>query len=74
MEYDKDGIMKTKKTGKPAALEYKVVETSDVTDLAIEEILNEWTPQGWTFEGMQFAMRESSKRPAMVFILFTRRI
>jgi hypothetical protein len=50
------------------------VESSEVTDEAIERILNEWTAQGWTFDGMQFAMRESSKRPAMVFVLFTRKV
>jgi hypothetical protein len=44
-----------------------------VTDESLEGIVNDWTAQGWTFEGMQFAMRESSKRPAMAFVLFTRR-
>jgi len=53
-------------------LRYKVVESSDVTDVEIEKILNEWTEQGWTFDTMQFAMRDSSKRPAMVFVTFTR--
>jgi hypothetical protein len=53
-------------------VEYKVVETSLVTDDSLEHILNEWTAQGWCFEGMQFAMREASKRPAMAFVLFTR--
>ena len=53
-------------------LRWKVVETSSVTDESLEAILNEWTAQGWTFDGMQFAMRESSKRPAMAFVLFTR--
>ncbi len=52
---------------------YKVVETSSVTDEALEVILNDWVGQGWIYEGMQFAMRESSKRPAMAFVLFTRR-
>ena len=50
---------------------YKVVESSTVTDEELETIINEWTAQGWTFEGIQFAMRESSKRPAMAFVLFT---
>jgi hypothetical protein len=54
------------------ALRYKVIETSTVTDEEIESILNEWTAQGWSFDSMQFAMRESSKRPSMVFITFTR--
>jgi hypothetical protein len=53
-------------------LHYKVVETSDVTDVEIERILNEWTQKGWTLDTMQFAMRDSSKRPAMAFITFTR--
>ena len=53
-------------------LRYKVVETSDVTDVEIEKILNEWTERGWTLDTMQFAMRDSSKRPAMAFVTFTR--
>jgi hypothetical protein len=53
-------------------IRYKVVETSLVTDEALEQILNEWTALGWQFEGIQFAMREASKRPAMAFVLFTR--
>ncbi|MBS2024698.1 MAG: hypothetical protein JST92_20040 [Deltaproteobacteria bacterium] len=53
---------------------FKVVETSSVTDESLEAIINEFVPQGWTFEGIQFAMRESSKRPAMAFVLFTRPI
>jgi len=51
---------------------WKVVETSSVTDDDLESIVNEWTALGWVFEGMQFAMRESSKRPAMAFVLFTK--
>lgn len=51
---------------------YKVVEVTSVTEDMLEEALNDWTRQGWRFEGMQFAMRESSKRPAMAFLLFTR--
>jgi hypothetical protein len=51
---------------------YKVVETSDVTEDALERILNEWTAQGWRFEMMQFAMRDASKRPAMAFVTFVR--
>ncbi len=51
---------------------YKVVETSDVTDVALESILNEWTAQGWKFESVHFAMRESSRRPSMAFLMFVR--
>ncbi|WP_277057113.1 DUF4177 domain-containing protein [Trichlorobacter lovleyi] len=53
-------------------LQYKVVELSNVTEEAIEEALNEKVAEGWSFDGMQFAMRESSKRPSMAFLLFTR--
>jgi hypothetical protein len=49
-----------------------VVELSTVDEGAIEETLNEWTRRGWALEGIQFAMRESSKRPAMAFVFFTR--
>ena len=51
---------------------YKVVELSIVTEETIQEALNGWSAQGWIYDGMQFAMRDSSRRPAMAFILFTR--
>jgi hypothetical protein len=51
---------------------YKVVEVNTVSEDVLEEVLNEWTTKGWHFEGMQFAMRESSKRPSMAFVTFTR--
>jgi hypothetical protein len=52
--------------------EYKVVETSVVTDEALERIINETIAQGWSLDGIQFAMRESSRRPSMAFVLFVR--
>ena len=52
--------------------EYKVVEVSTVTDEALEQVINDWVQKGWHFEGIQFAMREASKRPAMAFVTFTR--
>lgn len=51
---------------------YKVVELSTVTDETIQNTLNDLTAQGWRYDGMQFAMRDSSRRPSMAFILFTR--
>jgi hypothetical protein len=56
------------------SLRYKVVEISAVTDEEIEKVLNEWTAEGWTYDTMQFAMRmrDSSKRPSMAFVTFTR--
>jgi hypothetical protein len=53
-------------------LQYKVVELCTVSEETIEEALNHWTEQGWHFDAMQFAMRESSRRPAMAFVVFTR--
>jgi hypothetical protein len=52
-------------------LTYKVIELGTVTEETIEETLNDWTAKGWDFSGMQFAMRESSRRPSMAFVLFT---
>ncbi len=54
------------------SLRYKVVEIGMVTDEELEKTLNEWTAEGWTFDTMQFAMRESSKRPSMAFVTFVR--
>jgi hypothetical protein len=51
--------------------EYKIVEISTVTDEELERVVNEGIRKGWTFESVQFAMRESSKRPAMAFVFFT---
>jgi len=56
-----------------AETEYKVVETSTVSDEELERIINEWVSRGWCLDGIQFAMRESSKRPSMAFLLFTRK-
>lgn len=52
--------------------DYKVVEVITVTDEELEVVINEWVGQGWALDGIQFAMRESSKRPSMAFVLFTR--
>jgi len=51
---------------------YRVVELSTVTDESIQETLNHWTAQGYELDALHFAMRESSKRPAMAFLVFTR--
>ncbi len=54
------------------SVRYKVVEIAMVTDEEIEKTLNHWAGEGWTFDTMQFAMRDSSKRPSMAFVTFTR--
>lgn len=54
------------------SLRYKVVEVGHVTDEELEKVLNEWTAEGWTYDTMQFAMRDSSKRPSMAFVTFVR--
>ena len=53
-------------------IQYKFVELSIVTDESIEETVNEWVNQGWHLDGIRFAMREASKRPAMAFVSFVR--
>ncbi len=53
-------------------IEYKVVETSIVTDDQLEGIINEWVERGWLFEGIHFVIREASRRPSMAFLMFTR--
>ncbi len=55
-----------------AELLYKVVETSEVTDEELQRILNETSAEGWSFDTIHFAIRESSKRPSMAFVVFTR--
>jgi len=50
-----------------------VVELSTVDEGHLEHTVNAWVRQGWTLENVQFAMRESSKRPAMAFVFFTRK-
>jgi hypothetical protein len=52
--------------------EYKVVETSTVTDEVLTRILNDMTSQGWIYDGMTFVPTEASKRPRMAFVIFTR--
>jgi hypothetical protein len=54
--------------------EYRVVETSTVTDEVMTRILNEETRKGWIFDGMTFVPNEASKRPKMAFIIFTREV
>jgi hypothetical protein len=51
---------------------YKVVELSNVDEASLERTVNQWVREGWNLDGVQFAMRESSKRPAMAFVFFTR--
>jgi hypothetical protein len=54
-------------------MNYKVVETSTVTDVEVEKILNEWTGKGYVFESIQFVTAVSSKRPTMAFLFFTKK-
>lgn len=56
----------------PGPLQYKVVELASVDERSLERTVNEWVSKGWSLDGVQFAMRESSKRPSMAFVFFTR--
>jgi len=53
-------------------MKYKVIETSLVTEDSLEEILNHWTAEGWRYDGMQFVVKESARRPSMAFLLFVK--
>jgi len=53
-------------------MKYKVIETSEVTGESLEGILNRWTEEGWRYDGMQFVVKESARRPSMAFILFVK--
>jgi hypothetical protein len=63
---------KKKEPPSPRPLQYKVVELSTVDESTLERTINDWVGQDWNLDGIQFAMREASKRPAMAFLLFTR--
>ncbi|MCZ7586928.1 MAG: DUF4177 domain-containing protein [Deltaproteobacteria bacterium] len=51
---------------------FKVREISDVDEDTLTAVINEMVTDGWKFDAMHFAMRESSKRPAMAFLVFTK--
>jgi len=53
-------------------IEYKVIEVAIVTDEELEKAINSTVKDGWNLDGIHFAMRDASKRPAMAFVLFTR--
>ena len=65
-------IEKKTKLNYNTAMEFKVVETSTVTDEEIEKILNDWTARGYLFESVHFVTTESSRRPKMAFVFFTK--
>ena len=56
------------------SLSWKVVESQTVDAEWIEEQLNRLCADGWEFFTMHFAMKPNSRRPAMVFLLFTREL
>ncbi len=60
------------RSGVEEPMAYKVIETGDVTEESLENLMNEWTRQGWRFESVHFAMREASRRPSMAFLFFVR--
>ena len=55
-------------------LEYKVIELNTVTDEELEKAINSAVKEGWGLDGIHFAMREASKRPAMAFVLFAKEV
>ena len=53
-------------------VEYKVVETEHVTAETLERLINLWIGRDYQYEGCHFAMHETSNRPCMAFLRFTR--
>jgi len=53
---------------------YKFVELSIVSEETLEECVNEWVHQGWTFDGIRFVVGEGSRRPQMAFVSFVREV
>ncbi len=54
--------------------EFRVKETSTVTDEVLTALINHETRAGWVYDGMTFVPNEASKRPRMAFVIFTREI
>jgi len=67
-----DATLGTSSSRSSLASEYKVVELTTVDEISLETALNDWVRRGWRLDSIQFAMRDSSRRPAMAFVLFTR--
>ena len=42
-------------------------------EIKMEEILNRWVAEGWRYDGMQFVVKESARRPSMAFVLFVKK-
>ncbi len=53
-----------------AAASYKVVEVSPVSEETLEDALNRWSAEGWSFESLHFVSREGSHRPALAYLFF----
>jgi hypothetical protein len=51
-------------------LHCRVRETMDVDEESLTNIINSMHKEGYALDGLHFAMRESSKRPAMAFLIF----
>lgn len=54
--------------------EFRVKETSTVTDEVLTALINREIRAGWTYDGMTFVPNEASKRPRMAFVIFTREV
>ena len=51
---------------------YRVVELSEVSDHAIEEVLNRESGEGFRFDSIHFVTQQGNRRPAMAFLFFIR--
>ncbi len=53
-------------------VEYRVVETSTVTDDIMSDILNNEAKEGFRLDGIHFVPNDASRRPKMAFLVFSR--
>ena len=51
---------------------YKFVELSTVTDETLERAVNDVVAEGWHLDRIHFVVGDSSRRPQMAFLAFTR--
>jgi hypothetical protein len=56
-----------------SASPYKVVEITEVTDTAIEEVLNRWNDKGYRVDSVHFVTQPGNRRPSMAFLFLVRR-
>ena len=47
---------------------YKVLEISPVDESALENALNRWSSEGWTFDRIEFVQQPGVRRPVIAYV------